>query len=442
MNNFKIHLSRSALLGNDLFKGTMSRYQFLLIRACLQLYPKYEPDFTNVDPLWHQLYLLEHVQQNDATMAVPTGVSSLEENTIRCKGRTAARTYMKSKPVKFGIRFYAIVGRGRCYLHSIFDNGSGNKTGQSPVMRYTSVFQDLRRPVENSIDGSIVAKGSASVLWCAQAAHQTKVHLTPQHGRLLVMDNFYTRHTLAPQMNGLSDGEMFVLGTVLNLIDAINRPVVNNAVESLNAAERESWMLYQSFNFPAERNGAPTVATKSGLIVLKDRLVVTLYINYLSDTPSQRIQRPSDHSILFVHGVFNMSRWLGGEILSRSELYVPALVVSYNLFMNGVDRFDQYRSTSLIRQQERRVVMSMFTFILDASLVNVHAVLSAISSQGATVPDLVDIKIHVFNQLEGSNVSYRNVPRTIRTRCKVGGNSMPRPPHGSQDMSSHILLEN
>lgn len=253
---------------------------------------------------------MEHFQQNAAAMAVPTRVSSLDKRTIRCKERSTTRTCVKSKPVKFGIRFYSIVGWSLCYLHSIFDNGSENGSEKSPVTRYVSVFWELRRSVEYSINGSIVAKGSASALLSgAQAASRTKVHPSLQHGLPLVMDNFYKRHRLARQMNALCDGEVFVMDTVrLNGIDAINRPAVSDAVKSIKSAERGSWMLCEALNFEAERNGAPTVATKSRLIVSKNHSFVTLYINYLSNAPSQRTEELSAHTISSVHGATNMPR--------------------------------------------------------------------------------------------------------------------------------------
>lgn len=49
--------------------------------------------------------------RSTATVAVPNGVLSLNENTTRCKG-TCARSYMKSKHVKFGTRMYAVARRG------------------------------------------------------------------------------------------------------------------------------------------------------------------------------------------------------------------------------------------------------------------------------------------------------------------------------------------
>lgn len=91
------------------------------------------------------------------------------------------------------------------------------------------------------------------------------------------MDNFYTRHALTRQMNVSNDGEVFVLSTArLNLTDGIDRPAVKEAVETLKAVERRSYMLCQAFIAPTELNGAPTVAAKRGFIVFKNRSVVTM----------------------------------------------------------------------------------------------------------------------------------------------------------------------
>ena len=42
--------------------------------------------------------------------------------------------------------------------------------------------------------------------------------------RVIVMDNFYTRHTLATILKKLSDNDIFVIGTVrMNNVDGVNR---------------------------------------------------------------------------------------------------------------------------------------------------------------------------------------------------------------------------
>lgn len=83
------------------------------IRALLQLYPLYSHEEVTIDlldPLWPSWELCDHFLNNFAAVSVPVVPSTLDENTIRCKARTSARNYMKSKPVKFGIRFYLVIG--------------------------------------------------------------------------------------------------------------------------------------------------------------------------------------------------------------------------------------------------------------------------------------------------------------------------------------------
>lgn len=86
-------------LGKSFFHQTISTDKLLNIRSSLCLYLSYDPDYALEDPLWHSCQLLEHFSPNCVKVAVPTGVSSLDENKIRCKGQTLAMTYMSSKPV-------------------------------------------------------------------------------------------------------------------------------------------------------------------------------------------------------------------------------------------------------------------------------------------------------------------------------------------------------
>lgn len=118
----------------------MSRNDFETIRGSLKFNPEYNPDDAMNNPLWHSRQILHHFMVNASNIAVPCGVLSLDENTLRCKSRTQARTYMKSKPTKYGIRFYAIVSWREAYLHTFWDNGSGNKTGFSPGNQYCKLF--------------------------------------------------------------------------------------------------------------------------------------------------------------------------------------------------------------------------------------------------------------------------------------------------------------
>lgn len=90
---------RTMFVGKNDSRSVMSRATYKHICVALLLYPCYDHETAFVDPLWHRRIMMEHIQRNATTMAVPIGVVSSVEGTIRSKGRTAARTYMKSKPV-------------------------------------------------------------------------------------------------------------------------------------------------------------------------------------------------------------------------------------------------------------------------------------------------------------------------------------------------------
>ncbi|KAF1776665.1 hypothetical protein JG687_00010386 [Phytophthora cactorum] len=84
----------------------MTRTRFQQIRGAWILHPPEHPTFDKErDPLWQ--------------FAVPIGVSSIDEMTVRTKARTRARTFMPSKPDKYGVRFYTAVGWSSLYAHSL-----------------------------------------------------------------------------------------------------------------------------------------------------------------------------------------------------------------------------------------------------------------------------------------------------------------------------------
>ena len=53
-----------------------------------------------------------------------------------------------------------------------------------------------------------------------------------------------------------------------------------------------------------------------------------------------------------------------------SVFMVPDLTLAYNFFINRVDRFDQLRSKNASTGKEKRVPMSIFTFMLDETMHN------------------------------------------------------------------------
>lgn len=83
---------------------------------------------------------MEHFIKNLDTVAIPVGVSALDENTIRCKSLTSDRSFIKSMPVEFGKGYYFFVVLEALYLHTMWNNNSGNKSGIPPPVTYCAVL--------------------------------------------------------------------------------------------------------------------------------------------------------------------------------------------------------------------------------------------------------------------------------------------------------------
>jgi hypothetical protein len=169
--------------GHHDFRETMSCNDFQMIHASIQFHPpSHDPELASSDPLWHCRCFLNHFFQYNcsAAIAVPLGASALDEASCRTSARTHARTYMPNKQIKYGLRFYAIVGSHEVYCHSFWDNGSGNRIPMSQAKQYTQLFRDLRTPFDKAYaddpTGKVfgVAKDNASALWSLQMAHQAK----------------------------------------------------------------------------------------------------------------------------------------------------------------------------------------------------------------------------------------------------------------------------
>lgn len=83
------------------------------------------------------------------------------------------------------------------------------------------------------------------------------------------------------------------------------------------------------------------------------------------------------HATRCVHDLAPLQPSLGGEFLTHTQLHVPAVMVAYKLFKNGVDCFDQLWSTNATVRKEMRVSMNKLTFLLDAINLKPHAILNA-----------------------------------------------------------------
>ena len=89
VNDLKDYWSNEMFSGQADFKTTMGRDDFLEIRRNIVLCPPgaYDHGVASTDPIWHSYKMMEHIQKNSASIAVPMGSSALDEAGVRTKAR-------------------------------------------------------------------------------------------------------------------------------------------------------------------------------------------------------------------------------------------------------------------------------------------------------------------------------------------------------------------
>ena len=287
--------------------------------------------------------------------------------SVRCKGRTRAKSYIPSKPDKFAIRFYASCDLDTAYVFNFFDNGRGNRSTLKPGARFCKLFPEVRTIYNQHIDNKCPP---ATALWVCQLLLMTKRFRLPEgKKRLIVLDSYYTSHVLGSTLSKVTDNTTKILGTVkLSMIDKHNKTLLTEAINLLKNAERGKWYLVPSFNYDGTKQ---IQAENAGFVVWVDKKIVRFYCNDLDGTPPPIISdETSETAIKCVRGLLSIERWTGKEIMNRTIFKTPAIIVAYNAFMNAVDRSDQKRSTNPTCRREKRAVMSLFTWILDIAVNN------------------------------------------------------------------------
>ncbi len=107
---------------------------------------------------------------------------------------------------------------------------------------------------------------------------------------------------------------------------------------------------------------------------------MVFYSNDLLETPPEAVLHGSDdRAVQCMHGLSTISRWMGNEVLHWTGFLVPAPIVAYNKFMNGVDHMDQLRSTHVTQWREKKVHMTIITYLLDLSFTQAYTIYQKIN---------------------------------------------------------------
>jgi hypothetical protein len=227
------------------------------------------------------------------------------------------------------------------------------------------------------------------------------------------------------------------------LVDKVNKVLVTRAYNTITEAPRGTWCLVRAYDgLKGKTKKDPTtrqVAQNAGYVIFKDSKVVILYSNDLKHTPVEDISpSTSQDAIDAVHGVHFISRWTGVEMLHRSRIPAPSLLVAYNVFMNSVDLMDQRRAVNPTKRKEPRLSMTLWTWALDLALHNAFA-LRAEMNAGEDIL-FREFKRRVAEQLVTPLLTLR-ASRVPRARSVL-----PEAPPNLEDalgesVSNHVLVK-
>ena len=79
---------------------------------------------------------------------------------------------------------------------------------------------------------------------------------------------------------------------------------------------------------------------------------------------NERNRHPGTSRLYCVQGrhpstAHGLSKLSGEQVIHRTDFMVAAVIVTYNMFMNAVDRMDQHRSSNPTRRREKRFLSTI-----------------------------------------------------------------------------------
>ncbi|KAK1938850.1 hypothetical protein P3T76_008925 [Phytophthora citrophthora] len=182
-----------------------------------------------------------------------------------------------------------------------------------------------------------------------------------------------------------------------------------------------------------------SIAENERYVVYRDKNTVGFYTNDLAGTMTEpMLPGTSTEVVRLCRGLAPLRRWTGDQVMHRKTFQAPATVVAYNIFMNGVDRVDQLRSTNPIRRKEKRLSMSLLTWALDLALINALALFKKVAGSAVERVTLREFKQRVAEKLTA-------VQRTRREKERCRRQPQPNEPLEDlvgADPSLHAITPN
>ena len=293
-------------------------------------------------PVFDRLYkirqFITNLAKNFEEHAVVEQVSSVDEQMIPFKGQLWLKVFMKDKPIKRGVKVWAMAGRSG-YIHRFYLSGD--------------ILTGLSAEEVEGLDPSIGLSGQV-VLYLVQKPQQ------PDPGFQVFFDNYFASPALLLHLKSLGIP----------------------AACTLRKDRMEHCPLKNEKELRREGHGSMDYRTSSeGILVLKwyDNKEVCIGSNHYSASPVSTVCRWDKKDKAYV-------------TLSR-----PAVIGAYNSGMGAVDRCDQLLGFYRIITKSCKWYKRILYHFVDVSLVNAFIMGKAVT--GTMNLPLFEFKLDVATAL-------------------------------------------
>lgn len=298
--------STDQLLGSEVIKAAMSRDKFEKIKSFL----KYSmPDDQNDnDKVWRVRKILDIFRVNIRQFGFFATALSIDEMMIKYYGRKCLKQFIKSKPIRFGIKMWAVCSaEGYLFDCDVYCGKNSNTANFLPNC----------------------AQGSRVVLQMLQELLKSSPPRTLLSYHIY-FDNLFTSPDLLVHMKKLG---LRATGTVRS-----DRVPVKNEIDK--KAARGTYIVKHEKN------------SKMNFITVVDSKPVSFLSTAAGVTPLSTVKR------------YNKTE------KEKTDLQYPNAVISYNKYMGGNDLHDQHCNKLLPIIRSKKWTWVIFLRLIQSSITN------------------------------------------------------------------------
>lgn len=289
--------------------SSMSRWQQL--KRFLKVSDPHQDTLHPTDRMYRVRELFECFISRCRSNYWPTVCIAVDECIKKFKGRCVFKQYIKNKPVRWGIKIFAVCCSATSYM-------------------WNAAFYLGKRSEEKEVDKSITQKTVLKLLEPLSGFHHKAY-----------FDNYYTS---IPLLVALQKMCIYCTGTIRVNRKGLDKRITIKKAEETSLKKTPGYCRYSSYGswvFAAWFDKRP--------------------VHLLSNCH-------------IAHGTieeYSVQHWYPskeGKVLKT--VFMPSIVLCYNQFMGAVDRFDQYRSYIKLEMRSSKFWHPMMWFIFESALVN------------------------------------------------------------------------